>query len=129
MPLSGSKPTWLTFDCYGTLIDWESGILEAVGGVLARHALRVPEDQIIRLYASFEAEIEAAGGGAAVLPERALGSLAGQVRPSVSEATAAAADLICAGCGRALATDARFCDACGRSVETSADSDSSGAAS
>jgi 2-haloacid dehalogenase len=49
----------LTFDCYGTLIDWERGILEAVGGVLARHGLTVPEEQIIRLYASFEAEIEA----------------------------------------------------------------------
>jgi len=49
----------LTFDCYGTLIDWESGILEAVGGVLARHGLIVPEEQILRLYAAFEAEIEA----------------------------------------------------------------------
>jgi 2-haloacid dehalogenase len=49
----------LTFDCYGTLIDWESGILRAVGGVLALHGLIVPEEQILRLYASFEAEIEA----------------------------------------------------------------------
>ena len=29
----------LTFDCYGTLIDWESGILRAVRKVLRNHQL------------------------------------------------------------------------------------------
>ena len=28
----------LTFDCYGTLVDWESGILEALGVLLGQDA-------------------------------------------------------------------------------------------
>lgn len=31
--------TWVTFDCYGTLIDWETGIREFFGGILAGDAL------------------------------------------------------------------------------------------
>ena len=31
------KFEFLTFDCYGTLIDWETGILEALKPILARH--------------------------------------------------------------------------------------------
>lgn len=45
MPLNMDKVTTLTFDCYGTLIDWESGIwdgfqplLLANGSALTRHA-------------------------------------------------------------------------------------------
>lgn len=30
MPLRGPKPTWLTFDCYGTLIQWDEGIIAAM---------------------------------------------------------------------------------------------------
>ena len=29
----------LTFDCYGTLIDWEAGILGALRPLLARHGI------------------------------------------------------------------------------------------
>ena len=32
---------WLTFDCYGTLIDWESGILEALQSILVDHGLTI----------------------------------------------------------------------------------------
>ena len=31
----------ITFDCYGTLIDWESGILAAVQPVLMRHGVQI----------------------------------------------------------------------------------------
>jgi len=31
-----SRFTTISFDCYGTLIDWESGILPAIRGVLNR---------------------------------------------------------------------------------------------
>jgi len=37
MPLAGPPPTWLTFDCYGTLIRWDEGLLAAVEAILARH--------------------------------------------------------------------------------------------
>ena len=36
MPLSGTRPQWLTFDCYGTLIQWDEGILAFVRDLLAR---------------------------------------------------------------------------------------------
>lgn len=50
--------THLTFDCYGTLIDWESGILAAVGTLLERHGIAAGEAEILRLYARHEAEEE-----------------------------------------------------------------------
>ena len=51
--------THLTFDCYGTIIDWEAGILGAVGPVLDRHDTAIDEAEILRLYARFEAAQEA----------------------------------------------------------------------
>jgi len=50
--------THITFDCYGTLIDWESGILTALGAMLARHAVAADEEQILRLYTKYEAQQE-----------------------------------------------------------------------
>ncbi|MCP4661732.1 MAG: hypothetical protein GY856_40540 [bacterium] len=51
--------THLTFDCYGTLIDWETGILAALTPVLERHGISAQEEQLLRLYAKYEAEQEA----------------------------------------------------------------------
>lgn len=51
--------THLTFDCYGTIIDWETGILSAVNPVLERHAVSLDEVEILQLYARLEAEQEA----------------------------------------------------------------------
>jgi len=48
----------LTFDCYGTLIDWESGILRAVKPVLARHEIDADERTILETYAELEAKFE-----------------------------------------------------------------------
>lgn len=53
------KFTHLTFDCYGTIIDWEAGILAAVAPVLERHGVSVGEAEILQLYARLEAEQEA----------------------------------------------------------------------
>src|SRR5689334_12221032 len=39
--------TALTFDCYGTLIDWETGLIEALRPLLARHRIALTDDQII----------------------------------------------------------------------------------
>jgi 2-haloacid dehalogenase len=37
--LSGTRrPDWLTFDCYGTLIQWDEGLIAAVDRILARRA-------------------------------------------------------------------------------------------
>ncbi|HLH07273.1 MAG TPA: haloacid dehalogenase type II [Terriglobales bacterium] len=48
----------LTFDCYGTLIDWESGILAAVRPILDSHHRRLSDDGILELFAAIEAEEE-----------------------------------------------------------------------
>jgi 2-haloacid dehalogenase len=49
----------LTFDCYGTLIDWRNGILGALSPLLAEHGVAVEDDQILQTYAEIEAEIQA----------------------------------------------------------------------
>ncbi len=49
----------LTFDCYGTLIDWESGLLAAARPVLDAHGVMdVSDDEILETYARHEAELE-----------------------------------------------------------------------
>jgi 2-haloacid dehalogenase len=50
--------TTISFDCYGTLIDWESGILPVLRGVLASHDRTLPDATILELYGEFEAEAE-----------------------------------------------------------------------
>jgi 2-haloalkanoic acid dehalogenase type II len=41
----------LTFDCYGTLIDWESGLAAAIGPWLRRHGVKAPFDRVLELFA------------------------------------------------------------------------------
>lgn len=48
----------LTFDCYGTLIDWETGIWAALQPILAAHQVDMPADKALELYGELEAEIE-----------------------------------------------------------------------
>jgi 2-haloacid dehalogenase len=49
----------LTFDCYGTLIDWETGILSALTSVLREVGRSAEDDGILSLYADIEAGLEA----------------------------------------------------------------------
>ena len=44
----------LSFDCYGTLIDWESGILKTFKTILSNHAINLSDQQILELYAQQE---------------------------------------------------------------------------
>jgi len=48
----------LSFHCYGTLIDWESGILRALRPVLASHNINLNGDQILEVYAQIESKVE-----------------------------------------------------------------------
>ncbi len=48
----------LTFDCYGTLIDWEKGILGALKPLLLNYSIGLDDNQILELYAEFESAIE-----------------------------------------------------------------------
>ncbi|MES2210809.1 MAG: haloacid dehalogenase type II [Chloroflexota bacterium] len=49
----------LTFDCYGTLIDWETGILAGLHAALDGHGLEVPDDRLLEQFAATEAALEA----------------------------------------------------------------------
>ena len=48
----------LTFDCYGTLVNWEAGILRCLRPILAAHAAKVDDATILHLYGDFEAHAE-----------------------------------------------------------------------
>ncbi len=48
----------LTFDCYGTLIDWETGILAALRPILGRRGVEPPDDELLARFASSEAAAE-----------------------------------------------------------------------
>jgi 2-haloacid dehalogenase len=48
----------ITFDCYGTLIDWENGMLAALRPLFSRDGRKVPDRQILELYGEIEAELE-----------------------------------------------------------------------
>ncbi len=50
--------THLTFDCYGTLIDWETGILHALGRILRQHDTEADAVTLLQLYAKHEAAQE-----------------------------------------------------------------------
>jgi len=49
----------LTFDCYGTLIDWEQGILGELRPWSARHGLAIDDDTLLETFGRTEAECEA----------------------------------------------------------------------
>ncbi|CDG86001.1 haloacid dehalogenase type II [Janthinobacterium agaricidamnosum] len=69
------RPTWLTFDCYGTLIQWDEGLQAAVSTIL--RGKDVPADgdvqaQLIGLYDEHEHALEKS------VPHRSFRSVAGQ---------------------------------------------------
>jgi 2-haloacid dehalogenase len=49
----------LTFDCYGTLIDWESGILPVIRRILSGHGKTMDDGTLLKLYGDFEQAAEA----------------------------------------------------------------------
>jgi 2-haloacid dehalogenase len=49
----------LTFDCYGTLIDWETGIVRALRTMLEPRGISPPDDDLLQSFARYEAALEA----------------------------------------------------------------------
>ncbi|HET7167809.1 MAG TPA: haloacid dehalogenase type II [Candidatus Limnocylindrales bacterium] len=49
----------LTFDCYGTLIDWEAGLVAAFAPILAAHGRPLEPEDVLNRYARHEAAAEA----------------------------------------------------------------------
>ena len=53
------RPDVITFDCYGTLVDWEAGIGEAFEAAAARAGVALPErEALLAAYAEIEPEVE-----------------------------------------------------------------------
>jgi 2-haloacid dehalogenase len=81
----------MTFDCYGTLIDWERGLLAAMRRVLDAHGVEGTDDDLLERYGRHEAALEAGPylGYREVLAS-ALDGVAGElgVTPSADERTA-----------------------------------------
>ena len=49
----------ITFDCYGTLVDWETGILKALRPILSAHGVQIGDAELLALYGEIEVEAEA----------------------------------------------------------------------
>jgi 2-haloacid dehalogenase len=86
----------LTFDCYGTLINWEAGLLPALHRVLSAHGKQVDDATLLKLYGDFEQRSEA---GPFMPYREVLASVVGQFgqefgfTPSSAELSSLAASL------------------------------------
>jgi len=50
----------ISFDCYGTLIDWEGGIVSGMRPVLATHGAEATDQEILELHAQTEHKLQSA---------------------------------------------------------------------
>ena len=57
MPLP-KEVRFVTFDCYGTLIDWETGAYEAFQKEADRDGFTVDRNQLVPLFLNIQREIE-----------------------------------------------------------------------
>jgi len=53
-----AKVNWVTFDVYGTLIDWEEGVWQAFSAEAARDGFTIEREEIIPLFHEISREIE-----------------------------------------------------------------------
>jgi 2-haloacid dehalogenase len=56
--LDFSQFSVLTFDCYGTMIDWESGIFSALRPILKAHRKELSDAALLELYSELELHAE-----------------------------------------------------------------------
>jgi len=57
--LDFSRFKFITFDCYGTLIDWERGILSCLRELLEKRGAKLDDGELLKLYGELEAQAEA----------------------------------------------------------------------
>jgi 2-haloalkanoic acid dehalogenase type II len=48
----------LSFDCYGTLIDWEAGLAAELGPWARRQGLGVPDEELVAAFGALETDVE-----------------------------------------------------------------------
>ena len=71
--LSGTpRPSWITFDCYGTLIQWDEGLRNAVTTILAGKRVQADLERLIAIYDRHEHVLEQ------TLPHRSFRTIAGE---------------------------------------------------
>lgn len=58
MTLDFSRFDLLTFDCYGTLIHWEQGILSALRPILQAHNVVLSDDAVLAIYGEIEPKLQ-----------------------------------------------------------------------
>lgn len=80
----------VTFDCYGTLIDWEAGLAAALRAALGAHGVTADDEDLLERYARHESAAEAGP----YLPYRdvlstGLRGVAGEFRVVVTDGEAA----------------------------------------
>ena len=51
----------LTFDCYGTLVDWQGGIIDYLQPILTRHDSHVTDDFILEFFSATEPVLQREG--------------------------------------------------------------------
>ena len=56
-----SNIEWVSFDCYGTLVDWETGISSAVSRVLENYGIRKTTPEILALFSDVEPAVQGSG--------------------------------------------------------------------
>jgi 2-haloacid dehalogenase len=78
----------LTFDCYGTLIDWETGILRALRTALGQPAQDLGDDDLLARFGRHEAAAEA---GPYLRYRAVLGKIAGAIASELDAPTSAEA--------------------------------------
>ena len=52
---------WVSFDCYGTLVDWETGIPSAATDALGFYGVRKTNAEILQLFAEVEPLVQSSG--------------------------------------------------------------------
>ena len=62
----------LTFDCYGTLIDWETGILAYLKPLFEGYDVHVIDEFVLECYSRYEPEAQAEGGSYRAVLSRVL---------------------------------------------------------
>jgi 2-haloacid dehalogenase len=70
--LAGPRPRWVTFDCYGTLIQWDEGLHDVVARILAGRTASPDPDRLIETYDRYEHALEQAE------PHRRFSDIAGE---------------------------------------------------
>ena len=53
-PLDFDRFQAITFDCYGTLIDWETGLLAALQRIFQAHSQKLSDKQVLEIYGELE---------------------------------------------------------------------------